>query len=511
MNNIKKIVTNNWFQFIAFSGIIWLVFVHLHINRHLEDLIIGPHFWRKSDTYAQIMNYYFNDLNFFDHGIHYNQLDSKGKVLGEFPLMYWLIALQLKVFGNSILLIKFNLIILLNIGLFSIFKISEYYLKNIFLALVVSLVLFLSPVFTFYSIDYLPDPFALNIMFFGLWFLLKHELNSSRFNLIFAISLIAFSGMIKPFFLIPFIAYVCMLLFKKMFFKQKLNSKFWVYFSPFIIVLGWFLYSNWYNSTIGSDYFLSSTRSIWSFKLEKVNNILVKVTEEWAEHYFHENLYYLLFGLMLINLLWWKKQWVNLNIYYLFCVLGVLAFISLFYGMFDQHDYYIYPILFLLPLTIGLTGLKINSILSNGLIQSSFGLILLVLLFFGINNSWKKNEYYRKAGWINNRYIFDKYENLSSFLLKSNVLENDLVITVSDMSPSFALSLINRKGWSGYQIKRSMTIKQMISWDAKYIIINDLKKLSPQDSIKVSVYLDYPVADTNHIFIYNIEPYKLNN
>jgi hypothetical protein len=83
-----------------------------------------------------------------------------------------------------------------------------------------------------------------------------------------------------------------------------------------------------------------------------------------------------------------------------------------------------------------------------------------------------------------------------------------MVITVSDISPSFALSLIERKGWSGYQIKRSTSIKEMINKGAKYIIINDLKKLSPQDSLKVSPYLDYPVVDTNHIFIYNLKPYK---
>ena len=511
MDTIKNILKKNWFQFLAFSGIIWLVFIHLHINRHLEDLIIGPHFWRKSDTYAQIMNYYFNGLNFFDHGIYYNQLDSNAKVLGEFPLMYWLIALQLKVFGNSLLLIKFNWILGLNVGLFSVFKISEHFLKNIFLALSVSLILFLSPVFTFYSIDYLPDPLALNIMFFGLWFLLKYHNKPSPINMVFAISLISFAGMIKPFFLIPFIAYVCVLHVNKILFKQKLNTLFWAYLIPFILVLGWFFYSDWYNSTLGSTYFLSSTRPIWSYNLEKIYTILDKVIVEWSEHYFHENLYYIFFTLMIVNLVWWKKQWMNITIYYGFSILGTFAFIALFYGMFDQHDYYIYPILFLLPLTFGVTLLKINSLLNNSITQTSLGLILLILLYFGFNNSWEKNQYYRKTGWINNRYIFEKYENLDSFLTKSHVNKNDLVITVSDMSPSFALSLINRKGWSGYQIKRSMTIEQMIKWDAKYIIINDLKKLSPQDSLKVSVYLDYPVADTNHIYIYNLQPYNLKN
>lgn len=508
MDNIKKILNNNWFQFFAFSGIIWLIFIHLHINRHLEDLIIGPHFWRKSDTYAQIMNYYFNNLNFFDHGIYYNQLNSNAKVVGEFPLMYWIVALQLKVFGNSILLIKLNWILLLNIGLFSIFKIAHYFLKNVILALVVSLVLFLSPVFTFYSVDYLPDPVALNIMFFGLWFLLKNSINPTRFNLFFAIGLISFAGMIKPFFLIPFIAYLCVLLVKKVSLNDKFKAKFRIYLIPFILVFGWFLYSEWYNLTIGSNYFLSITVPIWSFELEKINSIFLTAKTQWSGHYFHENLYYIFFALIVFNLVWWKKKWMDINLYFTFSVIGVVCFIALFYGMFEQHDYYIFPVLFLLPLTLGVTLIKVNSILDKVVFQSVIGSVLFILLFIGLNNSWEKNESYRRADWINNRFIFEKYENLDSFLIKSNIQKNDMVITVSDISPSFALSLIERKGWSGYQIKRSTSIKEMINKGAKYIIINDLKKLSPQDSLKVSPYLDYPVVDTNHIFIYNLKPYK---
>lgn len=508
LNNLKKILNNNWFQFVAFSGVIWLIFIHLHINRHLEDLIIGPHFWRKSDTYAQIMNYYFNGLSFFDHGIYYNQLDSNSKAVGEFPLMYWLVALQLKIFGNSILLIKFNWIMLLNIGLFSLFKIAYHFLKHFVLALVVPLTLFLSPVFTFYSIDYLPDPAALNLLFFGLWFLLRQSINSKRLDLVFAIGLISFAGMIKPFFLIPYIAYLCVLLIKVLVFKHKSNTKLWIYLIPFLFVFGWFFYSEWYNATLGSNYFLSITVPIWSFELEKIKHILLVVNEQWADHYFNENLYFVFFALLVMSLAWWKKKWMDINLYYTFSVIGAICFLLLFYGMFEQHDYYIFPVLFLFPLTLIITLIKVNSVLKNNISQTLFGIGLLTLLFFGLNNSWEKNEYYRKVDWINNRFIFEKYQDLDSFLLKANVQKNDLVITVSDMSPSFALSLMDRKGWSGYQLKRSTTIQEMINRGAKYIIVNDLKPLSPKDSLKVSLYLDYPVIDTNHIFIYNLKPYK---
>lgn len=507
---MKNILNNNWFQFLLFTGVVWLVFVHLHINRHLEDIIIGPHFWRKSDTYAQIMNYYYNGLNFFDHGIYFNQLDSNGKALGEFPLIYWIIAAQLKWFGYSVLLIKVNWLIILLVGLFSVYKISVYFLKHIFYALIVALLLFLSPVFTFYSIDYLPDPLALNITFFGLWFLLKNYISPSRFNLAVGIGLISIGGMIKPFFLIPFIALICVLLVKRVVFKEKQNILVWQYGIPFAFVGLWFVYSGWYNSTSGSDYFLSSTRPIWSYGNERILAIFNKVTTFWSEHYFHDSLYYIFFSLMVLNLISWKKVWVNINLFYLFCVLGVLAFISLFYEMFFDHDYYVYPILFILPLTVGITLFKLNFFLKSKVSQSVLAVVLLVLLFLGLNNSWEKNQGYRKKGWINNRYIFEKYQRLEPFLLRSNVQQNDLIVTASDMSPCFALSLLNRKGWSGYQIKRKFTIDKMIKEGAKFMVINDQVKLPFKDSSQVSLYLDYPIADTNHVFIYDLQPYKLN-
>ena len=129
IDKILALSKKTWFQFLLFSGILWLVFVHLHINRHLTDMIIGPHFWRKSDTYSQIMNYYYNGLNFFDHSYYYNLFDSNGKAVGEFPIFYYFIALQLKLIGNYSIIIKINWLVLTFIGLFSLFKICYHFFR----------------------------------------------------------------------------------------------------------------------------------------------------------------------------------------------------------------------------------------------------------------------------------------------------------------------------------------------------------------------------------------------
>lgn len=508
-NHINKYSKKSWVQFLLFSGILWLVFVHLHINRHLEDIIIGPHYWRKSDTYAQIMNYYYNGLNFFDHGIYFNQMDSNGKAVAEFPLIYWLIALQLKLFGNHILIIKINYIIILFSGLFSVFKIANYFLKNYGLSLFVATILFLSPIFTFYSITHLPDPLALNIVFIGLWLLLCSIKNNKIKSLLLAMFFIGVGGMIKPFFLIPYLAFLGTILVNQFIVKKEFLKFKWTYLIPLVLVGVWFFYTSWYNAKEGSDYFLSETRPIWNYSSESINKTWLRITERWLPEYIHPSLLWVLISLIFINLAWWKKGKLNYNLYYLFSVLGCFSFILLFFNMFEHHDYYIFPMFFILPLTFGFFSYKVIESVNSNWFSSAFGIALLLTLFFGLNNTWEITEGRRKTPWVNSKHLFENYQGLEYFLIKNNVKQSDFVFAFSDKSPSFALSLLNRKGWSGFQTKpNKQELEELIDLGATYLILNKNAPFILNDSIITEMYLDYPIDDTNNIYLYDLKPYK---
>jgi len=504
-----KILNNNWVQFFLFAGLIWLIFVNLHINRHIEDMIIGPHYWRKSDTYAQIMNYYYNGLNFFDHGIYFNQMDSNAKAVAEFPLVYWFMALQLKVFGQSYLLLKINWIILLIIGLFSLFKIAQFYLKNVFLSIAVATVIFMSTVFSFYSIDFLPDSLAINFMWIGLWILLKYHKSLKIRHLILSMILLSICGMLKPFFLIPYLAFLSTVLVAKMFkVNNHLNFK-WQYSLPLIFVSLWFLYTNWYNNSVGSDYFLSQARPIWNYNAVEIERVWHRITDIWLKLYLNENFLWPFIVLIVLNLIWWTKSNIMVSVFYLFSVLGSLAFVFLFFNMFDHHDYYIFPILFLLPLTLGVFFLKLKSILKHQILVYSVGFLVMLSIYFGLDNTWSLLQNRIKVSLSNSKFEFENYQNLDYFLNKNKITSNDFVITFTDKSPSFALSLLNRKGWSGHQLKAGYTsIQSFINLGANYLIVNKRVPVSDKDILKTQEFLDYPIADTNDIYIYNLKPYR---
>lgn len=506
-----KSVFSNWLvQFVLFSGILWLIFIILEINRHLKDMILGYHYWRKSDTYAQISNYYYNGLNFFDHSIYYNQLESGGRAVAEFPLFYYFIAFQQTIFGNYQIIAKINWILLLYIGLFSIFKIAQHYLKHVGFSLLVALILFTSPIYTAYAIDFLPDSVAINLIFIGFWLLLKSSLNHKTSTFIFAIILFSIAGMMKPFFLIPFIALLMVIISNHLFIKKEFIPFKWSLLIPILATILWFVYAHYYNSvTGGGNYFLSTTRAIWDYSAEETATTIYVIKVLWLNDYIHPLFRPFFLLIVLVNLVWWNKKTVLLNLFYVFSLLGGLAFFVLFFNMLEHHDYYVYPLIFLVPLTIGKFLFHIQPYLRSNALKHSLSLILLVLFYMSLTNTFNRVQSRRMDTRINGLVQYAGYQNLDAFLTRNGVKETDYVLAFSDKSPSHALSLMNRKGWSGYQTNYKLQkLPYLIEYGAKYLIINKRAKLL-DDSTYTHGYTHFLVADTNDIFIYDLQPYQL--
>jgi len=512
-NNIfLNVLNNSIFQFFLISGLVWLVFVHLHINRHFEDIILGPHYWRKSDTYAQIINYYYNGLNFFDHSIYFNQMSSNGKAVAEFPLFYYLVAIQLKIFGNYTLIIKANWIIVLMIGVFSIFKITYHVTMNYLIAILTSMLLFLSPVFCFYAVDYLPDPIALNLGLFGLWLLLKYYDNNKNSTLYLALFFISFSGMIKPFYLIPYIAFLCTIIVNQFIIKKTALKLKWGYTIPFIFVGIWFIYVSWYNSKVGSHYFLSSTKPIWSYSSNDTDEVITRLIGFWFADIINPTFFKISSIVLLFNLMWWKNKWILINSYLIFSLFGIIFYFFIMFGMLNQHDYYVFPMLFVLVLNIGVFLYKINAVISNKKLIFTYTLLLMYFVYLGLDSSFDRLQERRNIEWKNSKSELNKYYHLDYFLTKNRVMPDDYVVAISDPSPSYALSVMNKKGWSNFQrTSGNKSINEMIDEGAKYLLINTVSNMSPNDSLIINQYTTYYLDDTNHVFLYDLRPYKSKN
>jgi len=173
--------------------------------------------------------------------------------------------------------------------------------------------------------------------------------------------------------------------------------------------------------------------------------------------------------------------------------------------MFAHHDYYFFPILFLVPLTVLAFFYSLKQFQWNKHIFTGIGVLFFIAIYTGSYESWFARKTRLKNPWINATSEFKNYRNLENFLTRNGIGKNDLIIAFSDKSPTYALLLLNRKGWSGYQtFYKPYTVGKLKEMGAKYVVINEA--LPPKrDSVAFrDVALDY-VADTNNIFIYKIE------
>lgn len=265
----------------------------------------------------------------------------------------------------------------------------------------------------------------------------------------------------------------------------------------------WFLYMNWYNQSVNSHYFLSKLKPIWAESLVSTERIWDKIITKWMQTYFHESYY---IGLILIAILAtalsFRKKWMQ-SVFFSLSLVGAVFFFLLLFGMLFQHDYYIFPVLFLAPLTIlYFSNAVINRF--NYWISYSLGLIILLTIYFGSGNSWLERNRRLKTPRISAVENFRPYLNLDSFLSRNGVSRNDLVIAFSDKSPSYALMMLNRRGWSGFQTYyRSYTAEKLIDKGAKYVIINKALPPKKDSLIFENITLQY-VADTNNVFVYKL-------
>ncbi len=498
-NYINK---NKWVEWVLFLGVFWLFIVHLHLNRGLDDMIPGYHYWRKLDTYSQILNYYHNGLNFFDHSIYFNQMESGGKAVAEFPLFYYFIAIQLKIFGNHDVILKINWLIVLCLGMFSLFKIALHYTKNHLLSLIVPLSLFLSPVFTVYCIEYLPDPIAMSFSFMGLYFLIRYFDKGKSVALVAALILISVSGLMKPFYLIPYIAFFIVFLGRKLL-KREDILKYWFLVIPFVLIPLWFYYAGWYNSKVNSDYFLAASRPYWSIKPNILEQTNAKINDKWWPDYFHPTGLWTIIVLLAFSLAFLVKKNRKALAYLVFSLLGCVSFIILFYGMLKDHDYYIFPVLFIVPLIV-LISLWLLSEFKRPKISYFIGGLAIALLYFSVSYSWEIRQGRLKSHLVNATDQFRNYIDLSPFLERNGISENDLIIAWSDKSPSYALSLLNRKGWSGFQtFYERMQVSELMDMGAQYMVVNESLPLK-RDSVSLEgINMTY-LADTNQIYLYKL-------
>jgi hypothetical protein len=129
MKNVYKIINDFQTAFLlVLIVVLSLVFEYNHIL-HMPPQ--SMHDWRQADCASFAMMYYDHGMNFFEPKV-FNLLMGGGHAAGEFPILYYFVAILYKVFGPHEFIFRLVFSLIFFVGLINLGKIVKSLLDSLF-------------------------------------------------------------------------------------------------------------------------------------------------------------------------------------------------------------------------------------------------------------------------------------------------------------------------------------------------------------------------------------------
>ncbi len=497
------------------------------------------HQWRQADCLQIAHNYLTNNWNFFQPSIHnyFSDSETSGKSAGEFPILYYFVAILWKIFGEHEFIYRIVVLAIFYVGLYFLYRLLKNILHSNFWALNITFLLFTSPIITFYANNFLTNIPALSFVFIGWYYFYKYYTYRKNKWLIIATLFFTLAGLLKMTAYISFVTIGsfflidCFKALKKTNSNQifkDLKSAFLILLLGFFALVSWYLYSAYYNNLHGGKYTFNGLMPIWEMTVNKWSLIKTFVNNILIHQFFSSILLWVVLAMGLFILLNYKK--VNKFIYttLVLLIVGVFCFILFWIQAMDAHDYYIIN-LTILPLFI-LVGFfwhlhqKYPTILNKISIKIIFSLFVVYNVLYAANNIkmryWKvfnynsgiKNIFCAKPEidywwWIGNHNLFEPLNDIEHYNRSLGIKKTDLVAFIPDESFAVSLYLMNQKGWTtGFGIENNSNPSQKLNYliqnkHLKYLFLRDSTALKKQYLVP---FLKNPIGNYKGVLIYSL-------
>lgn len=474
---MKATLTSIYILFIA----IFALSIFYSYPAMLKKLPQGAHRWRQTDCWAMTQNYQQFHLPFFEPEI-YNLEAVNGKAAGEFPLFYFMAAQ----FNQPAFALRLMHTLLFLISIFAIYFIAFSFLKRRLLAIFCALLFFTSPLLVFYGNNFLSDVPALSVALVG-WAFFFNSSKQKNFTLYFACIFFAFATLLKASEAFNyFIAFIFLAQ------TQKINFKQIIPFSAVFIPVLWYGYAKTYNIENHDTYYFLSVFPIWKLSLHEIGLVIWRMFVSWSNNYFWRPTSIILIFSIYFLIKHAQKLDKELRSIVLSSFLAIVVYILFFYQKLIEHEYY-YVLFFIFVLFLVIACLKMyNNFQAENVFTHTF-----LFLFLLPNIIFCKNFIAQKL--TNNM----PNGNLSSiemqdFLLKNEVTDNKIVVSLPDGSPNQTLSQLKRKGFTEY----NDYLQILKNKNADFIVLgND----SWKQETKLKPYLNDSIGYFNGITLYKIK------
>ncbi len=483
------------------------------------------HKWRQSDCASIALNYYQDGMKFFEPETH--NLTSDGGTSGkgctsEIPILYYSIASLYMFFGYHEYIYRMFNTLLFFLGLFYLFRLMRFMLKDVFWAITLTLLFFTSPVLVYYGNNYLSNSSSLAFSIIGWYYFIRFyfERKPKWFYVSMFVFLIAAALKVTALFSLFAITgiYVLELLGLKKFktkgkiFNQPVRQVVSI-FSIFVIISLWLFYAHNFNQKHDCTYFSTTIFPIWSLSSTEINVVADNINKIWIDEYFHKSVLFFLIICLVFIVAFFRKNNKLLIFSILFIFVEVILYIILQFWTFADHDYYVIGI-YILPVLIVVTAFDVlkrhfNKIFNSKIFKIGFFIFLLFNIYYAHHKI--KDRY---KGWMNDyQQNIDVY-SITPYLRQTGILPGDTVISIPDWSNA-SLYLMNQKGWTEYTDERfnrgapirynqdSIGIQHSIDKGARYLIVNGIKELYNKPYLQS--YCTNLIGHYNNVLIFNLK------
>jgi hypothetical protein len=435
----------------------------------------GVHQWRQCDGASIARNYYYVSMNFFAPRLSMTT-GNDGKMVSEFPIVYYMAAIGYKVFGFHDWFIRAINLAIFFVGLFFLLKAIYILLNDWFYALFSSLLIFASALVADYANNFLPDVPALSFTFAGYYYYLRYGTSKNNHYLQLCALAFTFVGLLKVTSLIGLAAliaveWVVWVISKTE--RQQQFKKLAYLFVPLIISGFWIAYSKWYNATNGNGYMLTSIKPIWQIDAEQIKFIIGMFKYVYLRAVMYRDFINALPYIISAGLILFPTKNKKFKLWMVLSLTGCLLYVLLFFQQFVVHDYYIICSMFMLPAAVVLMLLNIR-LWSQRMFNSYVLKLSLLILFCVMTFHGHRIFTGRKSPELLGEQ-YDSLKGIDKYLESIGVHVNDKVISLGDKSTCISLYLMNRRGRTEFGLPYEYTAADILKLKEdgiKYLIVN---------------------------------------
>lgn len=416
----------------------------------------GIHDWAQADRLSLAINFYDRGMNFFLPATH-NLWPTDGITGVEFPIQSYIAAIGAKFFGRNHISTLFRLlnVLISCTGLLFLFLACYRATKDFIFSIVPPLFMFCSPIYVYYTCNYLPDAAACSIAFISFYFLLIYLDKPTSKPLVLTIGLLTLAALIKTsvaLYLFGFLGYVFLQrVLRKHDFSKRSNV---IYAVATVVSLAallfYYFYNQYLNNTYHSGVFMSSPHPFDSWaEVSYYFNAAFK--QLWLPEYFVLP-QYLMFTVIVaaaIPLLFATRDGKRRIFMLLIFLAGVICVGALMGGQLLIHDYYVVSIFFPLfgfALLVSVIAIRQSIIYEHALrsLRIAMAASVLIIFFFADFHLHKRlrpdyGEFKPGIPWA---------ENGAWILQEANVPKSEKVLVLNEDAPNIALLYLDRRGWN---------------------------------------------------------------